>query len=79
MRKLAALFALPVFAGLKQRMDPERYNGASLVGLNGVVVKSHGGVSESGFASALDVALVEARRNVPALIRESLARGAGSE
>ena len=77
LRKLASVFALPVFSGLKQRMDPQRYNGASLVGLNGVVVKSHGGVAESGFASALEVAVVEARRNVPALIRESLAAGAG--
>lgn len=74
-RKLAALFALPVFRGLKGRVDPERYNGASLVGLNGVVVKSHGGVGEAGFASALQVAVVEARRNVPALIGQSLSEG----
>ncbi|MDX1803848.1 MAG: phosphate acyltransferase PlsX [Alcanivorax sp.] len=72
-RKLCGLFALPVLAGLKKRMDPEHYNGASLVGLNGVVVKSHGGTGVNGFASALEVAELEARRNVPALIRDALA------
>ena len=72
-RKLSGLFSLPVLNGLKRRMDPERYNGASLVGLNGVVVKSHGGTGEAGFTSALEVALLEARRNVPALIRDAVA------
>ncbi|MCG8391496.1 MAG: phosphate acyltransferase PlsX [Pseudomonadales bacterium] len=72
-RSLCALFAMPVFKGLKSRMDPDRYNGASLVGLQGVVVKSHGGTTEQGFASALEVAELEARRNVPALIRDALA------
>ena len=73
LRKLSGLFALPLLRGLKGRMDPERYNGASLVGLNGVVVKSHGGTGVEGFVSALEVALLEARRNVPALIRDALA------
>jgi glycerol-3-phosphate acyltransferase PlsX len=73
LRKLSALLALPVFRGLKSRMDPDRYNGASLVGLRGVVVKSHGGTTVEGFASALEVAELEARRNVPALIRDALA------
>ena len=73
LRKLSALLALPVFRGLKSRMDPDRYNGASLVGLRGVVVKSHGGTTVEGFTSALEVAEVEARRNVPALIRDALA------
>ncbi|EKF75207.1 fatty acid/phospholipid synthesis protein PlsX [Alcanivorax hongdengensis A-11-3] len=72
-RKLSGLFALPLLTGLKKRMDPERYNGASLVGLNGVVVKSHGGTGVQGFISALEVAQLEARRNVPALIRDALA------
>ncbi|MBL7249026.1 phosphate acyltransferase PlsX [Alloalcanivorax sp. C16-2] len=73
LRKLSGLFALPLLGGLKKRMDPDRYNGASLVGLNGVVVKSHGGTSVEGFASALEVAVLEAERNVPALIRDALA------
>ena len=73
LRLLSGLFALPLLGGLKKRMNPDRYNGASLVGLNGVVVKSHGGTSVEGFACALEVAVLEARRNVPALIRDALA------
>ena len=76
LRKLSGLLALPVLSGLKKRMDPDRYNGASLVGLRGIVVKSHGGTSEQGFLSALEVAEVEARRNVPALISDALAPAA---
>lgn len=75
-RKLLSLLALPVFMGLKHRVNPQKYNGASLVGLNGVVVKSHGGADETGFASALNVAVLEARRNVPELIRVSLQKTA---
>ena len=67
-KKVSGLLALPVLRGLKKRLDPEAYNGASLVGLNGVVVKSHGGVGVDGFVSALEVAVLEARRNVPQLI-----------
>lgn len=76
LRLLSGLFALPLLGGLKKRMDPDSYNGASLVGLNGVVVKSHGGTSVNGFSCALEVALLEARRNVPALIRDALAPAA---
>lgn len=79
LRKLSGLLALPVIMGLKKRMDPDRYNGASLVGLKGVVVKSHGGTSIEGFISALEVAELEARRNVPALIRDALAPTASPE
>ena len=72
LNKLSALLALPMLSGLKKRLDPQRYNGASLVGLNGVVVKSHGGADVQGFVSALEVALREAQRNVPALIGAAL-------
>ena len=75
LRRFSGLLALPVLRGLRGRMDPERYNGASLVGLNGVVVKSHGGVGVAGFRAALEVAGLEARRNVPALIRDALRAG----
>jgi len=74
LRKLCGLFALPVLVGLKKRMDPDHYNGASLVGLRGVVVKSHGGTSKEGFACALEVAQLEARRNVPSLISDALSQ-----
>ncbi len=72
LNKLGALFALPMLNGLKARLNPQRYNGASLVGLNGIVVKSHGGADVHGFVSAMEVALREAQRNVPALIGAAL-------
>ena len=75
--RLSGLLALPVLQRLKRRLDPQRYNGASLVGLNGVVVKSHGGADSQGFYSALCVALEAARRDLPALIGNGLAEMPG--
>ncbi len=70
--RLAGLVAMPVLKAFRRRVDPRRYNGASLVGLNGVVVKSHGGADVLGMSNALHVALSEARKKVPALIRREL-------
>jgi len=53
--KLGALLARPAFDAVKARIDPGRVNGGVLLGLNGVVVKSHGGTDAFGFASALRV------------------------
>ncbi len=55
--KLAYLLARPSLERLKEWLDPRRYNGAVLLGLNGVVVKSHGGTDAQGFAHAVDVAM----------------------
>lgn len=55
--KLAYFLARPVFKGLKEKLDPRRYNGAVWLGLNGVAVKSHGGTDSFGFASAIDMAV----------------------
>ncbi len=55
--KLAYLLARPGLNRLREWLDPRRYNGAVLLGLNGVVVKSHGGADAEGFAHAVDVAL----------------------
>ena len=55
-------------------MDPARYNGASLVGLNGIVVKSHGGANVLAFRYAIEEAIAEVRNNVPHLIREQVAQ-----
>ncbi len=63
--RLAALVAMPVLQALRARIDPREYNGASLVGLKGIVVKSHGGADEVAFRRAIQVALAEARKNVP--------------
>jgi glycerol-3-phosphate acyltransferase PlsX len=54
--KMGYLFARGALKRLKETLDPRRYNGAVLLGLNGVVVKSHGGADAEGFAHALDVA-----------------------
>jgi len=70
LRKLGALAAAPALRGVKRRLDPGAYNGASMVGLAGVVIKSHGGADRAAFASAVRVAVVEARKGVPAQIGE---------
>ncbi|WP_028452130.1 phosphate acyltransferase PlsX [Chitinilyticum aquatile] len=62
--KLLALFAMPVLNRFKKRVDPRRYNGASLLGLRGIVVKSHGGADELAFYWALRQAVEEARAGV---------------
>lgn len=59
--KLSGLIALPALNGLKQRLDPRRFNGAIFLGLRGIVVKSHGGADEIGFAYALEEAYHEAQ------------------
>jgi glycerol-3-phosphate acyltransferase PlsX len=55
--KIAYLFARTGLDRLREWLDPRRYNGAVMVGLNGVVVKSHGGTDALGFAHAVDVAM----------------------
>ncbi|MBC8159474.1 MAG: phosphate acyltransferase, partial [Alphaproteobacteria bacterium] len=55
MAKLGGLLARPALNVLRTRMDPRRYNGAMLVGLNGICVKSHGSTDEIGFATAIGV------------------------
>jgi glycerol-3-phosphate acyltransferase PlsX len=71
-RKLGALAAAPALRALKARLDPRLYNGASMVGLNGIVIKSHGGADLFGFQRAIEVAILEARNGVPARIAERL-------
>ena len=65
LRKIGALAATPALNGIKARLDPRAYNGASMVGLAGVVIKSHGGADRAAFASAVRVAITEARNGVP--------------
>ena len=72
-RKIGALIAKPAFDALRTRLDPRRYNGATMVGLNGIVIKSHGGTDVFGFQRAIEVAVLEARNGVPAHIVERLA------
>jgi glycerol-3-phosphate acyltransferase PlsX len=72
--RLAGLVALPVLSALRRRIDPREYNGASLLGLRGIVVKSHGGADEVAFCHAIAVALAEARKNVPQRIASRVER-----
>lgn len=55
--KLGFALALPALKRLKKKMDPGRYNGAMLVGLKGISIKSHGGADAFGFANAVNVAV----------------------
>lgn len=71
--RLAGLITYPILRQVKKQLDPARYNGASLLGLNGIVIKSHGATTPLGFAQAIEKALSEARENVPHLIRERVA------
>jgi glycerol-3-phosphate acyltransferase PlsX len=78
LRKLGYLAARPALNALRARIDPRLYNGAAMVGLNGIVIKSHGGIDQFGFQRAIEVAILEARDDVPAQIaqRMSVSRGA---
>lgn len=80
--KLLALIAYPVLARFKRRVDPRRYNGASLLGLRGIVIKSHGSADAFAFECAVRRAYEEARHNLlertVAAMRPFLARLAGT-
>ncbi|MDP1595277.1 MAG: phosphate acyltransferase PlsX [Methylotenera sp.] len=70
--KLMALCAMPVLKAFKKRLDPRRYNGASFLGLRGIVVKSHGGADQLAYLTAIHVATEEARSGVLRRITEQL-------
>ena len=72
-RRLAALAAMPALAAFKKRVDPRRYNGATLVGLKGVVVKSHGSADRVGFVHALHKANAEVVGDVLSKIAREVA------
>jgi glycerol-3-phosphate acyltransferase PlsX len=71
--RFAGLVALPVLRALAGRLDPRRYNGATLVGLAGIVIKSHGGADEVAFRQAIHTAMLEVAKQVPVQIRALLA------
>jgi len=62
--KLAALLSLPAIGAFRKRVDPRRYNGASLLGLRGIVVKSHGSADSLSFEVAIERAYHEARNKI---------------
>jgi glycerol-3-phosphate acyltransferase PlsX len=71
--KLSALVALPVLRAFRKRVDPRRYNGATLIGLTGTVIKSHGGADVLAYEHAILEAVAEVNNNVPARIGQELA------
>lgn len=71
--RFVGLFALPVLRILGKRFDPNQHNGASLLGLSGIVIKSHGGADRKSFARAIFVAMREVEKNIPELIKEQVA------
>ena len=71
--KLRATFALPVLKRIFQKLNPHQYNGASFLGLNGVVVKSHGDSCVESFVCAIEQAMYEVESNMLAMITEQLA------
>lgn len=70
--KLAALVAMPVLNAFRKRIDPRAYNGASLVGLRGIVIKSHGSADAFSYATAIREAMLEVEKNVPGKIQQQL-------
>jgi glycerol-3-phosphate acyltransferase PlsX len=71
--RIAALVAMPALKSFKKRIDPRRYNGASLLGLRGVVVKSHGSADAMAFETAIHRAAEEVRNGLLERISASMA------
>jgi glycerol-3-phosphate acyltransferase PlsX len=70
--RLAGLVALPVLRAFAKKIDPRHYNGASLLGLRGIVIKSHGSADAIAFANAIEIAKLEVEKTVPAQIDKCL-------
>ncbi len=70
--KLGYLVSKPGLSLLKEHLDPNNHNGAVFLGLNGLVVKSHGGTNAKGFANAIKVAVGMAQNDLPKLILKEL-------
>jgi glycerol-3-phosphate acyltransferase PlsX len=74
MRKLGYLLARGAFRALSDKMDPRKFNGGVFLGLNGIVIKSHGGTDAVGFAYAVDLGYEMVRHELLAKIGQSLTR-----
>jgi glycerol-3-phosphate acyltransferase PlsX len=72
--RLSALIALPVLRSVAKRLDPSAYNGATLIGLRGIVIKSHGGANIKAYSCAIQAAVKEVESAVPQKIEEQLHR-----
>jgi phosphate acyltransferase len=72
MAKIGYLFARRAFDALRDKMDPRKVNGGVFLGLEGIVIKSHGGTDALGFASAIDIAHDMAHHDLMRTLREML-------
>jgi glycerol-3-phosphate acyltransferase PlsX len=70
--RLAGVVAAPALRSLRRSIDPRWYNGASLLGLRGIIIKSHGGADAVAFANAVRVAALEVQKDVPQRISKYL-------
>lgn len=72
--RLSALISIPVLRRVAKRTDPRRHNGATLLGLRGIVIKSHGSADVEAFSQAISEAILQARAHIPSRISESVTR-----
>ena len=70
--KMAGLIASPVLKHFRDELDPRAHNGANFIGLQGIVIKSHGGADALAFSNAINIAIVEAEEDVPSKISDNL-------
>ena len=70
--KIVALISMPLLRAFKRRLDPRRYNGASFLGLNGIVIKSHGGADILAFKTAIITAIEESENRVLEKIKKQI-------
>lgn len=70
--KIIGWMCKPILKSFIKRIDPARYNGASLIGLQGIVIKSHGSASIQGFTHAIFEAMIEVEKNIPERIRHEV-------
>jgi len=70
--RFMAIVSLPVLKAFKRRIDARRYNGASLLGLRGIVIKSHGGADVLAFGNAIEIAIKEIHQALPDRIKIEL-------
>lgn len=72
MTQMVGMLAMPVLKAFRAKIDPRQYNGASLVGLQSIVIKSHGGADSFAFANAIKEAVLEVQKAVPQRISKQL-------
>jgi phosphate acyltransferase len=77
--RLGYFLARGAFATLREKMDPRKANGGVFLGLNGIVIKSHGGTDAEGFAAAVELAYEMVRHGLLAKIKETLGHYSGQE